>query len=223
MAHFPYLGTLSLEQINMLCQTVQKYPEQLTRAVLEKIAEIEPWEESYDKNMLKIIMQDGNTVFSNYDSLFMLSEYQTFLPNLEGTNVCLSLDGEFGVIAKQACSGFYTDPLQKAQNRTIPKEALGQKVEENKPEDEKPQEDAQPESQPQESQPSQENPQPASEDTEQTQLPETEQKTRVETDDWQECSYSWLVYSPSKDVYQSKYSDDQYVYDDTIKAFRTLE
>lgn len=253
MAYFPYLGSLSDEQIQMLCQEVQKHPEELTRTVFEKIAEIQPWEESYDKTMLKITMQDGNTVFTDYNSLFMLSQYQTCLSNLEGTNVCLVLDGNYGVISKQACSYLYMDPEERAGNRTVPKSVFTKESEEenkeesnkedsNKEGTESPSAQADAGQNGQNAQPadtqSQENVQPAANDTANTAAAEqsspdaaaqneqenlTAESSRVEADDWQECSYSWLLYSPSTGVYQEKYGDGQYIYDETIKAFSPLQ
>lgn len=104
--HFPLIVDLSDEVLQRIAREFQKYPDYLTREVLEKIAEILPWSQSYDANMVKLIMQDGNTVYSEIESLHMISNYQAMLPSLQGEDVCLMLDGENQTIDKMACEYF---------------------------------------------------------------------------------------------------------------------
>lgn len=110
LIHFPLLADLDDADIEAIAKEVKTHPDLLTRQVLEKIAEILPWQESYDKHMLKLVLQDGNTVFTSIDSLFMMSTYQQVLSNLQGENVCLLLDGENGVVNKVACTYMYLSP-----------------------------------------------------------------------------------------------------------------
>lgn len=128
LVHYPLLADLSPEVLDSIAKEVREHPDQLTRSVFEKIAEILPWQESYDKNMLKLVLQDGNTIFTSIPSLFMMSTYQQVLVNLQGENVCLMLDGDNGVVNKIACSYMYLSPEERAENREIPKSVLDQNI-----------------------------------------------------------------------------------------------
>lgn len=128
LVHFPLLVDLPDETIEKIAKETTEHPDQLTRTVYEKIAEILPWQESYDKNMLKLVLQDGNTVFTSIPSLFMMSTYQQVLSNLQGENVCLLLDGDNGVVNKVACDYMYLSPEQRAENREIPKSILSRSM-----------------------------------------------------------------------------------------------
>lgn len=139
LVHFPLIAKMedgSMADIDLIAKEVRRHPDYLTREVLEKIAEIQPWEESYDKEMLKLVLQDGNTVFTSIRSLYMMSAYQQVLTNLQGDNVCFLLDGENGVVDKVACTYMYLTPEQRAENREIPKSVLFKNTEEDEEEDE---------------------------------------------------------------------------------------
>lgn len=120
LIHVPLLADLSDETMQMICSQFQDYPEYLNREILEKIAEILPWSESYDSNMLKLIMQDGNSVFTSIDSLHMISRYQLLLTELQGEDVCLLLDGSNDIIDKIACDYF----AMSAEERESARDAL---------------------------------------------------------------------------------------------------
>ncbi len=139
LVHFPLIAKMendSIADIDEIAKEVRRHPDYLTREVLEKIAEIQPWEESYDKEMLKLILQDGNTVFTSIRSLYMMSAYQQVLTNLQGDNVCFLLDGANGVINKVACTYMYLTPEQRAENREIPKSVLFKNTETEEDEEE---------------------------------------------------------------------------------------
>lgn len=229
LMHFPLIENLDDEQLSALAAQAQKYPQAITRDLIEKIAEISPWQERYDKNMLRLIMQDGNEVFTSMDSLYMLEKYQRILPDLEGDGVCLMLDGDNSVINKIACSYLYMDSEERSKNRTVPKSVIqesGKTSQEETPEVQGPPAPAgytRPvhEEDKQEGQPGQQEQNASNPASDAAQQPQA--SARVEAQDWQECQYGWLLYSPSFDVYQEKYGDGQWVYDDTIGAFRPLE
>lgn len=124
LVHFPFLSGLSDNQMQMMAEEFSSYPDYLTQDVLEKIAEILPWSESYDDNMVKMIMQDGNVVFSSIDSLHMISNYQAMLTELQGENVCLYLDGENQIIDKIACEYMYKTSEERDADRTQLKKQL---------------------------------------------------------------------------------------------------
>ena len=62
IVHFPLLSNFNAKQRKQLCEQFQKHRKVLTRELIEKFAEIVPYKTSYDKNMFKITMQDGNIV-----------------------------------------------------------------------------------------------------------------------------------------------------------------
>lgn len=127
LVHFPLLAKMedgSIANMDQVAKEVRRHPERLTKEVLEKIAEIQPWQETYDKDMLKLVLQDGNTVFTSIRSLYMMSAYQQVLANLQGDNVCFLLDGQNGVVNKVACTYMYLSPEKRAENREIPKSVL---------------------------------------------------------------------------------------------------
>lgn len=122
LIHFPLLADLSEEQMKQMAAEFQKYPEHLTRDLVEKIAEVRPWSESYDNNMLKMVMQDGNEVFTSIDSLHMITNYQKMLTALQGENVCLVLDGENQTIDKIACEYMFMSSEERDQYRSKQKQ-----------------------------------------------------------------------------------------------------
>lgn len=159
LVHYPLLVNLSDETISQICEQVHKYPEELTREVFERIAEIQPWSESYNKNMLKLVLQDGNTVFTEIPSLFMMSTYSRILENLQGSEVCLMLDGANHVVNKVACSYMYLSPEERAVNREIPKKVVDPDYEEEETGSEDEAQDEQAgDQQPADTQPAQEDP-----------------------------------------------------------------
>ena len=100
IVHFPLLSNFSAKQRKLLCEQFQKHRKVLTRNLIEKFAEIVPYKTSYDKNMFKITMQDGNVVYTNLKSIKMLSKYQSVLTKLKGQSVCLVLDYTHSTIEK---------------------------------------------------------------------------------------------------------------------------
>lgn len=238
LIHIPLLVGLSRETIDAIVKEFQTYPEYLTRDILEKIAEILPWEESYDPNMLRMVMQDGNTVFTSIPSLKMITNYQSMLTELQGENVCLVLDSENDAIDKIACDYLYMNAEQrsevrdalKAQHEEQQKQAEADKKDENgdqASEEQNPDEDRQDD---QEQEKPDENGEDHQEgDAEQSgqdneaQPSEAEQKPYENADDWQPSpEYSWLEFSPSFNVYRSPENGTYYSWDDSTASFVPL-
>ena len=113
IVHFPLLSNFNAKQRKQLCEQFQKHRKVLTRELIEKFAEIVPYKTSYDKNMFKITMQDGNIVYTNLKSIKMLSKYQSVLTKLKGQSVCLVLDSTHSTIEKVNC-----DDLNSKQEKT---------------------------------------------------------------------------------------------------------
>ena len=148
IVHFPLLSNFNAKQRKQLCEQFQKHRKVLTRELIEKFAEIVPYKTSYDKNMFKITMQDGNIVYTNLKSIKMLSKYQSVLTKLKGQSVCLVLDSTHSTIEKVNCDDL--NQKKKVEKKAEKKEDTSEKKETT--------EDSQQETQIQEEQPSQTEP-----------------------------------------------------------------
>lgn len=104
--HFPLLSDFSAKQRKQICEVFKENEDLLTRSVIEKIAEMVPYKTSFDKNMIKMTMQDGNVVYTSISSLPMMANYQAMLTKLQGESVCLQLDADNSAIEKVDCSEF---------------------------------------------------------------------------------------------------------------------
>ncbi|MBF0579688.1 hypothetical protein IM774_07845 [Erysipelotrichaceae bacterium RD49] len=235
LVHYPLLVDLTPEVMNEIAKEVREHPEELTRSVFEKVAEILPWQESYDKNMLKLVLQDGNTVFTSIPSLFMMSTYQQVLTNLHGESVCLMLDGDNGVVNNIGCSYIHLSPEERAENRQIPKSVLDPNV---YPVPQASEENSQASSQ---SDQAAANPDPAAQpNQDSTQTPpsenqdpaaQTSQSTSTSTPsgeipadlstiaDWEASAVDYLQYSPSTNLFYNKENGIYYVYDTASDTF----
>lgn len=135
IVHFPLLSNFNAKQRKQLCEQFQKHRKVLTRELIEKFAEIVPYKTSYDKNMFKITMQDGNIVYTNLKSIKMLSKYQSVLTKLKGQSVCLVLDSTHSTIEKVNC-----DDLNSKQKVEEIQEEKTEKTKKTEATDEKPSE-----------------------------------------------------------------------------------
>lgn len=136
IVHFPLLSNFNGKQRKLLSEQFQKYRKVLTRDLIEKFAEIVPYKTSYDKNMFKITMQDGNVVYTNLNSIKMLSKYQSVLTKLKGQSVCLVLDSTHSTIEKISCD----DLNQKNKDTSDKKEAVDEAKQETQEKEEQPSE-----------------------------------------------------------------------------------
>lgn len=121
IVHFPLLSDFNAKQRKQLCEQFQKHSKILTRDLIEKFAEIVPYKTSYDKNMFKITMQDGNIVYTNLNSIKMLSKYQSVLTKLKGQSVCLVLDSTHSTIEKVSCEDLNSKKKEEEQKKTSEK------------------------------------------------------------------------------------------------------
>ncbi len=103
IVHFPLISEMTSKQRKQLCNALNQNKNRITKELIEKIAEIVPYKSTYDTNMFKITMQDGNIVYSDLSSLEMLSKYPSVLTALKGQSVCLVLDSEHSAIEKVGC------------------------------------------------------------------------------------------------------------------------
>ncbi|MGL5978129.1 MAG: cell division protein FtsQ/DivIB [Erysipelotrichaceae bacterium] len=76
---------------------------EISQDVISTISEVVPHATSYDERMVKLTTQEGLTIFSSRNSLFLLNEYRSILPSLSKENNCLYLDGVNSAIVSEAC------------------------------------------------------------------------------------------------------------------------
>ena len=97
LSYMPRIGEFSNEQLTKL----NKSFETVDASVLTMISEIIPHSETYNNDMVMIIMNDGNRLISGYDGISLINQYKRILPQLEGTHVCLFMDELSNSIIKQ--------------------------------------------------------------------------------------------------------------------------
>ena len=195
IVHVPLLTGFKEKQLDQICTEFKQYNQYLTRSVIEKIAEIGPYKISYDQNMLKLTMQDGNVVYSRMSDLMMMSRYEEMLIDLKGNSVCLVLDSDNSVIAKVDCAymNMNDEDRQKyhevqEQNR---KEYEKQKEIEKREQEQREKEELQ-----------------AQQEAEQ----ENESHVSYEADDWSPTDTGYL-YSKSLNLYKDPSSNTYFVWD----------
>ena len=97
LSHMPRIGEFSNEQLNKL----NKSFETVDASLLTMISEIVPHSETYNNDMIMLIMNDGNRVITGYNGISLINQYKRILPQLEGTHVCLFMDELSNSIIKQ--------------------------------------------------------------------------------------------------------------------------
>lgn len=222
LIHFPMLVDLSDETIDAIADQVAAHPEQLNRQVFEKIAEILPWSESYDKNMLKLVLQDGNTAFTSISSLPMMTTYQQVLTDLQGQDVCLLLDGEHSVVNKIACDYMYLSQEERAGSREIPKSVLTYQPGQTSPspaDSTPPQREKEPLTAPQGPEIPPNYVPPVDSDP----GPVVDPANRAAISDWEPSALPEMQYSPSADIFHSLEDGLYYTYDPSSDEFTALE
>ena len=191
LIHLPLVSGFSDTQINKICREFRKYDKYLNRGLIEKIAEVVPYQTSYDPSMLKITMQDGNFVFSRIEDILMMARYEQMLEGLQGNPVCLVLDADNSVITKIDCE--YMNMSKKDREKYHDDEERARKEYE---EQLKKQQEEQ-------------------EKVEQEQDQEKEPPKEEEVDDWAPTGFGY-EYSATLDLYRDPTTGDFYVWDDVL-------
>lgn len=108
----PRIGAFSDEQLLKL----NKSFEGVDSKVLTMISEILPHAETYNSEMVRIVMNDGNRITSSYDGIYLINSYKKILPQLEGTHVCLFMDELSGNIIKQSVDCTQSNDEDETEN-----------------------------------------------------------------------------------------------------------
>lgn len=104
IVNYPMIDGFSKSERKKMAKSFSISKNEVSSSVISMISEIQPYETSYDKNMVKIIMQDGNTIFTSYESIPLLNDYLATLKKLNKTNVCLWPDAATHSMHNESCS-----------------------------------------------------------------------------------------------------------------------
>lgn len=109
----PRIGAFSDAQLLKLDDAFEK----VDSSIVTMISEILPHSETYNDEMVRIVMNDGNRITTSYEGIYLINSYKKILPQLEGTHVCLFMDELSGNIIKQSvdCTQSQTN---KSENTT---------------------------------------------------------------------------------------------------------
>ncbi len=76
---------------------------ELDSNIISRISEISGYATSYDKNMIKLMMDDGNQIFASLGDLSLISNYNNIIESIGGNRICIQLDGVNNSAYKFAC------------------------------------------------------------------------------------------------------------------------
>ncbi len=102
--HYPLISGLSDENISLFAKSLTNPENPVKDKYISMISEVRPYETSYDNNMVKLVMQDGNTIYSSYVGLGLLNYYTSVLERLNKTHVCLIVQESTNSIISTECS-----------------------------------------------------------------------------------------------------------------------
>lgn len=103
LAQYPILGDFDEEHMQKLVNAFNIKKREVNRDMISMISEITPYSRSYDEHMVKLTMQDGNTLFSSYDGIPLLNDYKQVLRSSNKSHVCMELDETNASIYENAC------------------------------------------------------------------------------------------------------------------------
>ena len=208
LIHLPFISELSKSQRKEMCNELKKDEKNITHDLIEKISQIVPFQSSYDDNMIRLIMRDGNSVYTSMDSLKMLSKYSLVLTQLKGNSACLLLDAAHNAIDKIDCSDITTNRKELVEKINACVQDGGHWDEEDNEcsyQDEK------------------ENETGIDEDSESEEVPDSSFAYLDSIADWTYDENSGWYISPSTGYYKSPYTNEYYMWDNQSISFVLLE
>lgn len=103
IANYAFIGAFSDEQLASVVESFYKLETPLDNKIIQMISEIQPYQTSYDSNMMKITMRDGNILYGPYGSARLLTYYRQTMANLKTHPACLSMDNLTSSIVAMEC------------------------------------------------------------------------------------------------------------------------
>lgn len=99
LAYVPYINNLSKKERDEYKKSVDK----VNKENVWMISEISHHETSYNKNMLKLVMQDGHVVYTSMKGLKLLDYYLEMLKALNTTHKCITFVEETNSSYSEKC------------------------------------------------------------------------------------------------------------------------
>ncbi len=84
----PYLNSFPVEDRSEITKLLKSIDKQ----TLGQISEIEDYSSSFEENMIKLTMEDGNKLFVDKESFSMIESYSKIVDNLKERNACIYFD-----------------------------------------------------------------------------------------------------------------------------------
>ena len=114
LVKLPLLNGFDDDQLEKLA-AFDAAKESVSADIFSRISEIVPYETSFNENMMKVIMSDGNILYGSYESASVMQIYENVLSKLKGNDVCLYMDDENKAMTKMACSEFTAASKEEAK------------------------------------------------------------------------------------------------------------
>ena len=110
IVHYPLIDGFKEEQLTQLANSFQISGREIEQETISMISEIRPYATSYDENMMLLIMQDGNAIYTDYASMPLLNDYKdVVLKNIKKgtkTKVCVVMDDTTASLHTEDCNEF---------------------------------------------------------------------------------------------------------------------
>lgn len=117
IVNLPLIDGFSEEDLPKLAKAFESSSGTINEQVIRMISEIHPYATSYDPNMIKLVMQDGNKIYTSYESLILLNTYKRTLKELKSTHVCMFMDYATNAIATQSCDEFEKPATEDTESK----------------------------------------------------------------------------------------------------------
>lgn len=106
IANYALIGNFTEEQLTKILEVFYNEENPVKTDVIAMISEIQPYATSYDENMVKIIMRDGNVLYGPYNSIRLLNYYKQAMASLKTHPTCLSMDeATSSIVSLGECPG----------------------------------------------------------------------------------------------------------------------
>lgn len=88
MSNWPYFNSISHQQLEQIVPHIL----QLSDNLISMISEVKYYNETYEKDMLVLYMNDGNKVYISINDLELLKNYHNIVKNLKKQRMCIRFD-----------------------------------------------------------------------------------------------------------------------------------
>lgn len=106
IVNYPLIDGFDKKERENLAKAFSIKGEKVDQEILAMISEMAPHKESYDEHMVKIVMQDGNKIYTSYDSIYILNSYKQTLKKLKKDHVCFVMDADTKTYITEDCKAF---------------------------------------------------------------------------------------------------------------------